>query len=129
MGGGIFLEIYEQLEREKKIKKEVNRFKKLYKDLSQDKVKVIEGLIKDAAFMRITLDEFREILIRNGTTEIFKQGKQEMKIERHESKLYLPYIQKYSQVMKQLIDLLPPEEKKKETDALTKFVNRKKNSK
>jgi hypothetical protein len=79
--------------------------------------------------MRITLDEFREVLIRHGTTEIFKQGKQEIKVERHESKLYLPYIQKYSQVMKQLIDLLPPEEQKKEADALTEFVNRKKNRK
>ena len=123
------MDISEQLEREKKIKSEINRLKKLYKDLSKDKAKVLEGLIKDAAFMRITLDEFREVLIRHGTTEIFKQGKQEIKVERHESKLYLPYIQKYSQVMNQLIDLLPPEEQKKEADALTEFVNRRKNRK
>lgn len=107
----------------------MNRLKKLYKDLSKDKAKALEGLIKDAAFMRITLDEFREVLIQHGTTEIFTQGKQTIKVERHESKLYIPYVQKYSQVMKQLIDLLPPEEKKKETDALTEFVNRKKNRK
>ncbi|WP_297634749.1 hypothetical protein [uncultured Clostridium sp.] len=118
--------ISEHLEREKKIKQEVNRIKKIYRNLEKDKVKVLEGLIKDAAFMKVTLEEFRETLIQKGTTKLFKQGKQELEVERHESKMYLPYIQKYSQVMKQLIDLFPPEVQKTEEDALTEFVKRRK---
>ena len=61
--GGIFLSISEQLEREKKIKQEINRMKKLYKDLSRDKVKVVEGLINEAAFMKLTLEELRDCLL------------------------------------------------------------------
>lgn len=121
------MSISEHLEKDKEIKKEINRLKKLYKDIEKDKAKALEGLIKDAAFMKVSLDGFREILTREGITEIFKQGKQELKVERQESKLYLPYIQKYTQVMKLLIDVLPPEKQPEETNRLMEFANRKKN--
>lgn len=124
--GGIFLSISEHLEKDKEIKKEINRLKKLYKDIDKDKAKALEGLIKDAAFMKITLEGFREILIREGTTALFKQGKQEIEVERFESKLYLPYIQKYTQVMKVLIDVMPPDKQPEEEDKLKQFANRKK---
>ena len=39
------MKISEQLEREKKIKQEINRLKKIYKDLPKDKAKVVDGLI------------------------------------------------------------------------------------
>lgn len=123
------MEQYEHLQREKNIKKEFNRLKNLYKKFTPDKMPAIEELIKNAAFMKVMLEEFRETLIKHGTTEVFKQGKQEIVVERHESKQYLPYIQKYTQIMKQLIDLLPPSEAKKQEDELTKFVNRKKDRK
>lgn len=48
------MQISEQLEREKKIKQEINRIKKLYKELPKDKLKVIEGLITEASFMKLT---------------------------------------------------------------------------
>ena len=51
------MSISEQLEREKKIKQEINRIKKLYKDLEKDKVKVVEGLVTEASFMKLTLQE------------------------------------------------------------------------
>lgn len=124
--GGYFLDIYEQLEKEKQIKQEINRLKKLYKNMSKEKVKLLDGLIKEAAFMKVLLEELRDAVVHNGVTEVFKQGKQEIRVERKESKLYTTYISKYTQVMKQLIDILPPEEKKIEQDKLTEFVNRKK---
>ena len=63
------MSISEQLERERKIKQEINRIKKLYKDLEKDKVKVVEGLITEASFMKLTLQELREDLFKNGMTE------------------------------------------------------------
>lgn len=117
-------QLFEQLEKEKNIKQEINRVKKLYKDFPRDKVKAIEGLINEAAFMKITLQETREDLIKFGMTEMFEQGSQSFKRERPEVKIYTTLIQRYSNVMKQLIDLLPEREKNEEKDELTEFLSK-----
>lgn len=124
MEGGIFLSISEQLEKEDKIRKEINRIKKLYKDFNKDKARVLEGLIKEAAFMKVELEELRNDLLITGLTELFVQGEQCFNRERPESKLYTSFIQRYSQVMKQLIEMLPVEEKKEEETNLEKFVQK-----
>lgn len=118
------MSISEQLEKEKKIKQEINRIKKLYKDFSKDKTKVFEGLMNEAAFMKISLEELRSDLLRNGMTELFVQGEQEFMRERPEVKVYTNFIQKYSVVMKQLIDVLPVEIKQGESDKLMEFIKK-----
>ena len=121
---GIISKIYEQLEREKNIKQELNRIKKLYKDFPKDKAKVLEGLITEASFMKNALEELRNDLVKYGYTELFEQGEQCFNRERPEVKIYTNFIQKYSVVMKQLIDLLPAAEKKIESDALMDFMKK-----
>lgn len=116
--------IYEQLEREKLIKQEMNRIKKIYKEFPKEKVKVLEGLITEASFMKTALEELREDIVKNGYVELFEQGKQAFNRERPEVKIYTNFIQKYTVCMKQLIDLLPAEEKKVESDALIEFVKK-----
>ncbi|MCC0648474.1 hypothetical protein [Clostridioides sp. ZZV15-6598] len=124
MGGGLFKIIYEQLEKEKKIKQEVSRLKKNYKDLEKEKVKILDGLVNEAAFLKISLEETREILIREGLTEIFKQGKQEFERERLQVKIYLNFMKLYSSVMKQLIDIIPSDIKQEEEDELIEFIKK-----
>ena len=116
------MSISEHLEKEKKIKQEINRLKKIFKDFEKDKAKILEGLINEAAFMKITLEETRQDLLQNGLTELFEQGEQSFNRERPEVKIYTTFTQRYSVVMKQLIDLLPPELKKEETDELMNFI-------
>lgn len=115
-------QLEKKLEKEKKIKQEINKVKKLYKDFPKDKVKVLDGLINDVAFMKISLEEIRSDLVENGLTELFTQGTQEFNRERPEVKIYTTLIQRYSNVMKQLIDLLPEEEKKEQKDELLEFL-------
>lgn len=124
MGGGVFKIIYEQLEKEKKIKQEVSRLKKNYKDLEKEKVKILDGLVNEAAFLKISLEETREILTKEGLTEIFKQGKQEFERERLQVKIYLNFMKLYSNVMKQLIDIIPSDMKQEEEDELIKFIKK-----
>ncbi|EGT4600844.1 TPA: hypothetical protein KQC09_003815 [Clostridioides difficile] len=124
MGGGLFKIIYEQLEKEKKIKQEVSRLKKNYKDLEKEKVKILDGLVNEAAFLKISLEETREILTKEGLTEIFKQGKQEFERERLQVKIYLNFMKLYSNVMKQLIDIIPSDKKQEEEDELIKFIKK-----
>lgn len=120
------MSISEQLERERKIKQEINRIKKLYKDLEKDKVKVVEGLVTEASFMKLTLQELREDLFKNGMTELYENGQQVVNRERPETKIYSTMIQRYSNVMKQLIDYMPEEKQKEENDELKEFLNRRK---
>ena len=47
------------IEKNKKIKKETQRLKKLFKDLPENKHKMAEKLIENASFMSITLDELK----------------------------------------------------------------------
>ncbi|HFQ7760537.1 TPA: hypothetical protein ACHS15_003800, partial [Clostridioides difficile] len=124
MGGGLFKIIYEQLEKEKKIKQEVSRLKKNYKDLEKEKVKILDGLINEAAFLKISLEGTREILTKEGLTEIFKQGKQEFERERLQVKIYLNFMKLYSSVMKQLIDIIPSDKKQEEEDKLIEFMKK-----
>lgn len=125
-GGGINLAKNEQLatklEKEKKIKSEVNRIKKLFKDFPKEKIKVMESLFSESAFMKIQLEELRSYLLENGMTEIFEQGEQCFRREKPETKIYTTLIQRYSNSMKQILDYLPNEVKKNELDELAKFI-------
>lgn len=100
------------------------RIKKTYKELPKEKVKVVEGLINEAAFMKITLEETRETLMTEGTTELFEQGEQRFTRKHPCVDIYTTMINRYSTVMKQLIEFMPPEEKKEKTDELMAFVKR-----
>lgn len=115
--------IAEQLEKEKKIRQEKNRIAKIYKNINMDKdiTKVLDGLISDAAFMRISLEEVKQKLIKEGLMEKFKNGAQEFMREKPEAKLFLNFMKQYANTMKQLIDLMPVQVKDEEQDQLLQF--------
>ena len=115
--------IAEQLEKEKKIRQEKNRIAKIYKNINMDKdiTKVLDGLISDAAFMRVSLEEVKQKLIKEGLMEKFKNGSQEFMREKPEAKTFLNFMKQYSNTMKQLIDLMPVQVKAEEQDQLLQF--------
>lgn len=119
-------QLKEKIEKDKKIKQEINKFKKIYKDLEKEKVKTIEGLISDAAFLKVTLCDLKEDILENGLTELFEQGEQSFYRERPEVKTYATFLQRYTGVMKQLIDLMPLSKKEEENDELMEFIKRSK---
>ncbi len=110
-----------KLEKEKKIKQEINRIRKNYKDLEKEKVKTLEGLLNDAGFLKVSLEEIREVLLKDGLTEVFEQGEQRFNREKPEVKIYKDFLKLYSNVMKQLIDLMPVDVKGIEFDELAMF--------
>ena len=63
-----------ELTKDDKIKKEVNRLNKILKEVDEKKKKTVEGLIKEAAFMRITLEELRDCINENGVIDEMCQG-------------------------------------------------------
>jgi len=117
------IRLYTPEEKEKRIKRELNRLKKIFADLPEDAKRVADGLIQEAAFMRVTLEETRAIIDCEGVIERFEQGKQRFLREHPATKVYTALINRYQGVMKQLIDLLPDDDKTKQgVDELMEFV-------
>lgn len=117
------MRLYDEIEKEKRIKKEIRKLRRLFKNLPKDKSKAAEGLIQEAAFMKVTLEEARYIIDQEGIIEDFKQGKQKFRREHPATKVYNTMIQRYTTVCKQLFDMIPdPDAGKQAQDELMAFV-------
>lgn len=109
--------------KEERINAEIKRLTQLYKNLKDDKkLKVAQGLISRAAYMRISLEEYEKDILENGSIEQFSQGSQEpYDRKRPVTDLYNSMNTNYQKIIKQLTDLLP--EEKGEEDNFIKFLN------
>ncbi|MFV9511815.1 hypothetical protein [Tepidibacillus sp. LV47] len=115
----------DKIDKEKLIKKEMQKLNKFFKNIPKEKQQMIEGLKQQAAFMYATLMELQNIMNNEGAVELFEQGKQRLLREHPASKVYNAMIKNYSSVIKQLIDLLPKEEQTKQTeDELLAFIKK-----
>lgn len=104
------------LEKQKRIKREIARLKKLFKDIDENKKKLVFSTIDDVAFMTITMQDLRENIIRDGTTCEYKNGANQYGTKQSpDAQLYLQLSQKNTQAMKILVDCLPKTEKPKAT--------------
>lgn len=114
----------EQFEKKKKeIKKEINKLTKTLKKIDDNTYNIVKNLIDEASFMSVTLKENRKHIEKYGVKELYMNGKGQFGYkESVESKNYNAMIKNYSNVIKQLIDLLPKEEKKNAGEDLLKFI-------
>ena len=122
----IFLASKKELSKSQKIKREENRLNKIYKDIGEKKLSVVQGLIQRAAHMRVTLDDFANDLDEKGFVELFSQGDQEpYERKRPTADLYNTMNTAYQKAIKQLTDLLPKDDDKPKTkdDGFDDFVN------
>ena len=119
------MRLYGPMDKEKQIKKEILKFKRLFKNLPKDKMKAADGLIQEAAFMKVTLEETRHVIDQEGILEKFEQGAQKFMREHPATKVYNTMIQRYTTVCKQLFDMIPdPETSKTAEDELMAFVKK-----
>lgn len=112
------------VQKNKAIKKELNRLKKLFKDLPENKKKISEKLIDNAAFMSVSLEELKKDIILYGVKETYVNGKEQFGFkESIESKTYNITIKNYMAIIKQLNEMLPEEKKIDEGDEFDKFCD------
>lgn len=96
------------LEKQKRIKKEINRLKKLFKEIDENKKKLVQTTIEDVAFMTVTMQDLRENIVRDGTTVKYQNGENQFgKKQSPDAQLYLAMSQKQTQAMKILLDCMP----------------------
>ena len=98
------------------VNREINRLTPLFKDIERNKRLTAKGLIEEVAFMKITLQELKVEIDKEGPIDEMPQGEYSILREHPALKSYNMVVQRYTGAIKQLIDLLPKEEIKKEVD-------------
>ncbi|AVM24902.1 MULTISPECIES: hypothetical protein [Bacillus] len=116
-----------ELTKEDRVKKEISRLKKVFKEMPKEAMAVAEGLIVEAAEMRVRLEDIRKDLDENGYDEWFSQSEDQIPYERErpQARRYIQMNKNYQSIMKQLGDYIPKPQKevKTEDDGFEAFVN------
>lgn len=115
-----------ELTKDERIKKEERRLKRIYKNIDKDNKAIIEGLIRRAAYMLVTLEDWEKDIMENGYYEMFTQSEKTDPYERERpvARLYNTMNKNYQSLIKQLGDLVPKEVKVVEDDdGFNDFVN------
>lgn len=111
------------IEKNEAIDKEEKKIRKMLKKVDKDKIKMVEKLIQNVAFMSVALDELKEDIKIYGVKEPYMNGSNQFGFkESIESKTYNTMLKNYMNAVKQLVELLPEKEKKNEGEALLKFI-------
>lgn len=96
------------LAKQERIKKEINRLKRQFKDIPLDKKNLVMSTLKNVAFMTISMEDLEENIIRDGTTVTYKNGENQYgEKQSPDAQLYLQFSQKHTQAMRILLDCLP----------------------
>lgn len=93
---------------------EYDRLNKLYKDIPENKRSLVDGLIHQAARLRVQLDDLWEDLKKKGNVEPFQQKNDGVIFdrERPESKIFIQSDKNYLAIIKKLDEMLPAKEAK-----------------
>lgn len=88
---------------------EIARLDTIFQDIPEEKRKIAEGLIAQAARLRILLDRAWEDIQANGDTEMFSQSANAEPYERERpvARLFNTRDKNYQTTIKMLIDMLP----------------------
>jgi len=91
---------------------EIDRLTVLYQDLPPKKFALAQGLIQQAARLKVRLDNLWKDIEENGEYEWFTQSERTdpYQRERPSSKTFTATDKNYQSIMRQLTDLLPKEE-------------------
>lgn len=106
------------MDKDERVKKEIQKFKRVFKNLPKDKKATVEKLMNNAAFMAATLEDLQAAINERGYTCAYKDGfgtKRSPEVD-----VYNTMIKNYLSVIKQLVDLLPEEQAE---NAESEFVN------
>lgn len=108
-----------------RIKTELARLRRVFKNLPKDKLDVAASLIRNAAFMSSTLDKLQEQINRQGVVVEYQNGENQWGTKKSpEVDVYNTMIKNHVTVIKHLCDLLPADDAKQASDELMDFVKK-----
>lgn len=108
-------------DKEKKIKKETKRLKKIFADLDANKLKTVDALIARAAFITISLQELEDELNEHGWVEEYQNGRNQCGLKKSAAaEVHISLTKNLNAIMKQLLDMVPPAQKESRLAAMMK---------
>lgn len=118
-------------ENDNRIIQERLKLVKQFNKIEKKKLKIVEKLIDNAAFMAVLLEDIRQKINENGYMVEYKNGDNQYGLKKSpEIEIFNQTISNYSKTIKQLTDLLPVEvkleQKDKEEKKLIEFIKGKK---
>ena len=106
-------------DKEKKIRKETKRLRKVFEGLEPNKLKTVDALIDRAAYITVSLQELEIELNRDGWTEEYYNGRNQAGIKKSAAaEVHISLTKNLNAIMKQLLDLVPPAQKESRLTAL-----------
>lgn len=115
---------YSDMGKELTEQSEIRRLKRLYSKIPANKKALADGLIVQAARLRVRLNKLWLDIEEHGETELFSQSEKTEPYERERpsARLFTSTDKNYQSIIKQLNDMLPAEEVN-DFDELSEFRN------
>lgn len=99
--------------KEEQTKSENTRLKGIFKDLDENKKKIVLPLIQKAAFMHVELEELQKTIEAEGCVCEYKNGENQYGTKKSpEVEVYNTMIKNYTAIIKTLTELVPAAKKK-----------------
>ena len=113
-----------EVDKDKLVKREINRLTKLFADIERNRRLTAKGMIEEAAYMRITLQELKKEIDKEGPIDEMSQGDYSILREHPALKSYNTMVQRYTNIIDKLTSLHPKEVKVvKEDDGFNEFIS------
>ncbi len=116
-----------ELTKDERVLKEIRRIRRIFKGMPKDNLDLVDGLINEAADLRVRLEDIRSDLDINGYDEMFSQSESQDPYERErpQARRYISMNKNYQSIMKQLGDYIPKNIKPADDDdGFDDFVKR-----
>jgi len=96
-----------------RIKDEYQRISIYFEKMAEHEKSIVLPLVRNLAFMRVTLDDLQEIIIRDGVVERYQNGANQFGTKQSAAlQSYNSLVKNYAAVIKSLLSYLPPAERK-----------------
>lgn len=115
------------MNKQERIDCELDRISKNFEQIPEKERSVIDPLLQNYAFMKITLEDLQEEIIKDGISETYQNGQnQSGQKENSKLKSYNRLIKNFESVCKTVLKLLPDEDRVQidQMDPMEKLLTR-----
>ena len=109
-GGVVYLNQkgWNDMDKTERIRAEQDRLKLISSELDENEMQVVEGLISQASFMLITLEDLQTAINENGSVGEYKNGKNQFGTKQSaELQAYNQTLRSYNAVIGKLLKIVP----------------------
>jgi hypothetical protein len=105
--------------KETRIKREKERLEEIFQDLEANKLSTCRALIDRAAFITISLEDLETQLNLTGWVEEYQNGENQSGLKKAAAAdVHISLTKNLNAIMKQLLDLVPPAQKKSKLEEM-----------